>query len=209
MFNKGFIEYKKKIAKDISAVDSEILRGVSMSELEWFDFNTKSALLGYWSRGMRLYRLLNRKLIKLAEVYAEAMSFAASIEADGFTMGEYEEMLKHLSRKMNRLIWGSKGVRVKSFDRNGKFYISMTVGDKGVIEFPVDSKSEAQKWIISLIRCSTDLVDSFPISKEFRKYLNGYLGEEIRKIKECISPMPYVDYLTVDERRTNMEVMGA
>ena len=193
MYSKGYIDYKAKISKDVVSVDNRLLKGASMTECEWFDFNVKSSLLGYQSRGARLYRLMNRKLVKLAEIYAEALHFMADIEANGFTMKEYSAMVKYLARKMNKLIWFTPAVKASTYDKNGVFFISMVSGKKITIDYSVVSKAEAQNGLLCLMEYSTDLVDVFPMSKEFRKYVNGYLKGELHRIVAHISPMPFLD----------------
>lgn len=202
MLSKGYINYKQELARVLTEVDDSLSNGGSMTAIEWFDFNTKSFLLGYKSKNMRLYKLLNSKYVKLAEIYAEALSFAVDIGTRGFSMDIYEEIVKYLAGKLNKLIRGTNKVSVKFYDRNGKFYISVGTGRGKVVDYPIDSKEEAQKWVINVVRYSTDLIDVINLSREFRKYLNGYLAGEIRRINACLSPIPYIEYSRVEDIRS-------
>lgn len=185
-------DYKKVVSRDIAVVNRIISNGADLSREEWFDFNFKMALMEKGSINIIKYYLFNRRLVRLADVYADAMRHIMRVIQRGFTMELYSDMVANVADGFTRVSKKGKCFRTYRRDRDGVNYIDVVVDKKESGSFPVTCKSDAVKGIIVIVRYFSSLVDGIPQDSEFSNFLDSFLSGELQKIVLEDKPSPHV-----------------
>lgn len=192
MNRNDLTHYRKKILKDLVVVDEAISDDAYLAKDEWFDFLFKSYFVGYRSWNIKLYRSFHKGICKLAEVYAEAFSYLVDIRIEGFDNVSYIKYIKRVISRMNALTTRKGRVKVSGYDKDGVLYIKLLKGSNKSETFSVSSRDEAVDKFEYVIRYCTHNTEIFPRNREFGNFLVGYLGGELSKVVNNISPYPYV-----------------
>lgn len=117
--------YKKAVSKDLLSVDTAISKGAFLSAEEWFDFNFKSAILGFNSKNILKYRLFNNKLYKFAEASAEAFLYLVDISVNGFCNSSYIQYVERVVARMNKFLSSAKEFQLKVLTRTELFTLRL------------------------------------------------------------------------------------
>lgn len=207
--------YKKAVSKDLLSVDTAISKGAFLSAEEWFDFNFKSAILGFNSKNILKYRLFNNKLYKFAEASAEAFLYLVDISVNGFCNSSYIQYVERVVARMNKFLSSAKRISVEGFDKDGTLYIKVISCHKSSTTCPITGIEDALKCLKTIVRYCTENADCFTHNGEFGKFINGYIGREFTKLSTNVAPTPYMcgnDRLTLAKQilgsKTN-RIVGA
>lgn len=184
--------YRDNIIVDLNRVDEVISNGAMLSREEWFDFNFKMAFVGKINKNTLKYYMFNRRLVWLAEAYADALHSITMVIQNGFTKAEYERMVSRLAANMNKLVYHKNPFTCIGADRDGVNYIRVYADEERVGFFPVRSKKEAVKGLVVLTRYFSSIADGVPHDVEFVNFLDGFLSAELDRILFNERPMPYV-----------------
>lgn len=184
--------YRENIVEDLSIVDDAISNGAVLNREEWFDFVFKMAFVGKLNKNIFKYYLFNKRLVWLAEAYADALHSVTTIINNGFTKTGYERMVSRVASNMNKLVYRKNPFTCIGCDRDGVNYIRVYADEERVGVFPVRSKKEAVKGIVVLTRYFSSIADGVPHDVEFVNFLDGFLSAELDRILFNERPTPYV-----------------
>lgn len=187
MIKSDVVKYKRKISKDVAVVDEAISKGTNLTNEEWFDFICKCSFIGYSSTNTLKHKVFNRKMYKLAETFAEIVSYLISIMVNGFSNKYYLNIIKRIVFRMNKFISGNP-ISYYGFDKNGVFYVRLYEEDKVLLTFSIKDKKEAIKGIYSVV----DYFVTRCFVGEFSTFLNNYISNEVYNITNGVEPKPFV-----------------